>query len=159
MCVCICIYTYTCSCIHEYIYIYLCICIYIFTYMFICVYVYICIYLYICTNLYVYMCIYLYICTCPTLDRGMSRDTAEKEHTSCGVKRATTASQESCHPFELLPWTTDVNKSCQPPQHTIDWFWLRSWLIHNRAICTRIALLWQDTTGTLKAHVPPRTRL
>ena len=28
---------------------------------------------------------------------------------------------------------------------TIDWFWLRSWLIHNRAICTRIDLLWRDT--------------
>jgi len=36
-------------------------------------------------------------------------------------------------------------------QLAIDWFWLQSWLIQNRVICTRIALLWRDTTGTQKA--------
>jgi len=41
---------------------------------------------------------------------------------------------------------TRLDICCQ----TMDWFRLWSWLSHNIAICTRIALLWRDTTGRLR---------
>jgi len=36
----------------------------------------------------------------------------------------------------------------------IDWFWLRGWLIHKGAICTRIAFLWRDTNWDSKSLCP-----
>ena len=36
-----------------------------------------------------------------------------------------------------------------------EWFWLFGWLIHNRALCTRIVLLWISTsTGTVSLLIP-----
>jgi len=61
-------------------------------------------------------------------------------------KRRRRSQQISAMHFSTLHQTT---------KRIVYWFWLRSSKIRNREICTRTALLWQDTTGTLKAYVTP----